>query len=169
MGPLGPGPCTDVRNYLALQQLANERVQLQVISNAPDGSQICSGPLGPGPCEAIRVYLMQNRVGMAPTQQFAPRQAHVVGNGTTGPLCNGPFGVTPCVIAAQTALDNVGGNIPSSSSFGLPAGVNDPQTLATECAKRVGIDVAAFAGCAGQRIVLPKNEQEVLYPYHGII
>jgi hypothetical protein len=59
-------------------------------------------------------------------------------------------------------LDNVGGNIPSSSSFGLPAGVNDPQTLATECAKRVGIDVAAFAGCAGQRIVLPKNEQEVL-------
>lgn len=163
-GPLGPGPCNDVRNYLALQQLANQQFQLRIIANAPDGSQICAGPLGPGPCEAIRVYLMQNRVGMAPTQQFDPRQAQVVGNGggNTGALCNGPFGPTPCLLAGQIGLDRVGGAMPSPASFGVSAGQSNPQTLATACAKQVGLDVAAFAGCAGQQVILPDNQQAVL-------
>jgi hypothetical protein len=60
------------------------------------------------------------------------------------------------------SLDRFGGQIPNASSFNLPAVGNDSQRLAIECARRVGLDIAQFAGCAGQRVILPPEQQAVL-------
>ncbi|WP_155943682.1 hypothetical protein [Pseudomonas sp. G5(2012)] len=54
------------------------------------------------------------------------------------------------------------GVLPAPGSFVLPAGVSDPVQIAAECARQVKVDVAAFAVCNGQKIVLPANQQALL-------
>jgi hypothetical protein len=162
-GPLGPGPCDDVRFYLATRQYAAQQIPLLVVGQIPGDGPECAGPFGPGPCDAIRIYLANSQIGIPPTQQFDPRRVQMVSNGAgnEGPLCNGPFQHVPCLLAGQIALDRVGGSLPSQISFGLPA-VSNVQQLAGECARRTGLDIPAFAGCAGQRIILPQNQQDAL-------
>lgn len=162
-GPLGQGPCSLVALYLAAQQEA-QQIQLQVIGFDPGVGQICAGPLGPGPCDAVRIYLLNVQSGGIPSQPIDLRNVSVVGQGTAamGPMCGGPFGQMPCGMVAQTGLDAFGGAVPSQGSFGLPAGVNSGVQLARECAQRAGIDVAAFAGCTGQQVMLPAKQQAVL-------
>jgi hypothetical protein len=163
-GPLGPGPCGAVKYYMAMQQVAQAEIQLTVLRNAPGIGPICAGPLGDGPCEAIRMYLMQNEMGGASLQQFDPRQATVVTqpNESIGAMCNGPFGQMPCDLAGQISLDRAEGPPPPPASFNLPANLDSPQKLAQECARRVGLDVSALAGCTGQQIMLPQNQMAVL-------
>lgn len=77
-GPLGPGPCVAVARWIAMQELAQQQIQLQVIGNVPGVGPICAGPLGPGPCEAVRLYLMQATASM-PMNPFNLRQVQAVG------------------------------------------------------------------------------------------
>jgi hypothetical protein len=164
-GPLGPGPCGAVQRYIAAQQLAAEQFPLQQIGNVPGVGPICAGPLGPGPCDAIRAYLMQQQpAGPAPSQPFDARHPQLA-NGdpsTVEPMCSGPSGPVPCMLVGQMSLDRFSGQIPPPSSFGVPAVGSDPQRRAIECARRVGLDITQFAGCAGQQVILPREQQAVL-------
>jgi hypothetical protein len=163
-GPMGPGPCAAVQFYIATQQFAANQIQLRQIGFQPGVGAICAGPLGPGPCDAIRAYLMQSSAGGGQFQGFNARQVQVInqGSGQFGPTCQGPMGPIPCALVGQLSIDQASGAIPSPGSFGLPAGITDPRQLAAECARRVGMDVTAFAGCAGQQVILPRNQQAVL-------
>lgn len=163
-GPLGPGPCNDVRLYIAMQRVAGNQFQLRQVSVDPVAGPICMGPLGLGTCDAVRLYLMQTQVGSGPFQQVDPRNVQLTNRGgaDTGALCGGPSGSLPCTLIAQNSLDRFGGSVPAPNTFGLPQGLASPQSLAAECAQRVQLDVAAFAGCVGQQIILPQKEQAVL-------
>lgn len=157
-GPLGNAPCQQIAWFLAVRQVAAQEFQLQQVGN------VCMGPFGPAPCEALRDYLMQAQLGVDPYQQVNPRAVQVVGtpwdqNG--GPLCQGPFGQIPCTLAGQSSLDRMG-VLPAPGSFVLPAGGSAPAKIAAACARQVKVDVAAFAICTGQKIVLPANQQALL-------
>jgi hypothetical protein len=160
-GLLGPGPCRQVQVFLATQQLAVQQVPLAAVGN----TGMCMGPLGPGPCDAVRAYIMQMQSGMGQMHQGVDlRRPQVLAQ--AGPdgeaMCAGPFGPSPCSLVAQAGLDMMRGNVGSPSSFGLPPNIANAQKLAQECAKRTGLDVASFAGCAGQKVVLPAKQQALL-------
>jgi hypothetical protein len=160
-GPLGPGPCRQVQVFLATQQLAVKQVTLATVGNP----RTCMGPLGPGPCDAVRNYIMRMQSGMGQMPQSVDLRspdvlAHEATNGEA--MCTGPFGPSPCSLVAQMGLDMMRGNVASPGSFGLPSNVANVQKLAQECAKRTGLDVASFAGCTGQKAVLPARQQAVL-------
>ncbi len=160
-GPLGPGPCRQVQLFLATSQVAAQQVELP----AWGASGSCLGPLGPGPCDAVRTYILQAQsgIGQMPPgfNARAPRLLPQPGpNGE--PMCAAPFGPAPCVLVAQIGLDTMGGNLPPPGSFGLPPGITDAQQLAQACAQRVGLDVASFAACTRQGVVLPPQQQAVL-------
>ena len=160
-GPLGNAPCQQIVWFLATQQVAAEEFQLTTVGNA---GNVCLGPFGPAPCDALRDYLMQAQIGADPNQRIDPRKVNVVGSAGAqngGPLCQGPFGNTPCTLAGQSSLDRMG-VLPAPGSFVLPAGVTDPAKIAAACAEQVKLDVAAFAICTGQKIVLPENQQALL-------
>lgn len=181
-GPLGVGPCADVMRYLLAQQQALQDFQLQVIGSQPGIGPICAGPLGPGPCGSIAMYLKSqrdrsagvvprgpgapgpfgSRASPSPFGPFAGQLPQVINQvGGVGAICSGPFGPAPCGMAQQALLDQMNGPVPSQSSFGLPPGLK-VQDLAIACAQRARLDVAAFAGCSGQQVILPKNQQAVL-------
>lgn len=156
-GPLGPGPCQDIKIWIAIRQVAAQQFPIQPVRFDPSAGPICLGPLGEGRCADIQAYLMQQQAGV--TNPGDPRNAQATGAmGVGGPLCSTPAGPAPCGLVAQSSLDRMDG-VPTG--FGVPQGLA-PQDIARECAKRVGLDVAAFAGCAGQKIVLPRKQQEVL-------
>lgn len=147
-----------------MQQLASQQFPLQPIGNTPGAGPICMGQLGPGPCDAIRNYLMQHQPGAPPLQNFdATRPQLINANGADNlhPMCNGPVGPVPCNLVGQMSLDRFGGQISSPATFGVAPGGN-PQQTAIDCAGRVGLDVAKFAGCAGQQIILPEDQQKML-------
>jgi hypothetical protein len=163
-GPLGPGPCDQVRLYLAMLQVAQQEFQLPSIGMDPMQGPICIGPLGPGPCNAILIYLMQTDGGAAPLPNFDLRQVQlspVQGPGGVA-MCSAPSGNMPCAIVAQAGLDRMGGSMPTQASFELPGGLHQPQQIAAACAQRIGLDVAAFAACTGQQIILPESQHRVL-------
>jgi hypothetical protein len=163
-GPLGPGPCLQVARWISMQQVAQQQLPpLIPIGNIPGVGPVCAGPLGPGPCEAVRMYLAQTAIGGTPNA-FDLRQVQTAGTmgGSFGPTCNGPFGPVPCALVGQFGLDRIGaGMIPPQSSFGLPS-ITDPTRLAGECARRSGLDLGAFVGCTGQRVILPARQQAIL-------
>jgi hypothetical protein len=160
-GPLGPGPCRQVQVFLATQQLAVQQVPLAAVGQ----TGMCMGPLGPGPCDVVRAYIMRIQSGMGHLPQGVDLQrpqllTQLTPNGE--PMCAGPFGPGPCSLLAQGGLDMMRGNIASPGSFGIPSNIANVQKMAQECAKRTGLDVASFAGCTGQRAVLPAKQQAVL-------
>lgn len=162
-GPLGPGPCYDVAMWIAMASEAEATISLPIVD--PIGP-ICAGPLGPGPCTQVKVFILQQSLNLA---QAPPSltQLNQVGaiNTPIGPTpaCQGPMGVLPCALLPQMGLDAWSGPIPAQDQFGLPAAVlGDPLRLAKECARRVGADVARFAGCAGQNVILPQRQQALL-------
>ena len=160
-GPLGPGPCQDIKIWIAIRQLASQQFPMQAVRVDPAAGPICMGPLGEGPCADIQVYLLQQQSGVGPPAGGGnPRNARATGAvGVGGPICSTPSGPTPCALVAQSSLDWMSG-VPGG--FGVAGTGLGPQDLARECAKRVRLDVAAFAGCAGQQIVLPRKQQDVL-------
>jgi hypothetical protein len=160
-GPMGPGPCREIQVLYAVLQLAKQQEQLPTWRT----EGICLGPLGPGPCDAVRAYIMraQSAIGQVPLS-FSARQPQLLPlpGPNLEPVCAGPFGPAPCALIAQVGLDMMGGNLPPPGSFNLPPDVTDARKLAQECAKRVGLDVASFASCAGQKVVLPPGQQALL-------
>ena len=152
-----------VARWIAMQQVAQQHLpQLTPIGNVPGIGPICAGPLGPGPCQAVQMYLAQTVIGGG-ANAINLRGIQASGtNDQLGPTCNGPFGSMPCALLGQAGLDMIGSNaIPPQSSFGLPP-ISDPARLAQECARRSGLDLSAFASCAGQKVVLPQREQAIL-------
>lgn len=162
-GPLGEGPCELVRQYIATQQVA-QSVPLQQLGTDNQGRPICAGPEGPGPCDAIRVYLFQQSVSTPLPQNFNVQNLQIVSHNdpVQGPICSGPFGNMPCALLQQMAIDRINGPSPSQSTFNLPTTLGGSTQLALACAQKVGMDVNAFVGCTGQRIVLPRKDQEIL-------
>ena len=161
-GPVGPGPCRQVQLFLATRQVAAQQVQLPTWGTTGN----CLGPLGPGPCDAVGAYIMQAQAGIGQMPQgFSTRAPQLLPQpGPNGePMCAAPFGPAPCVLVAQIGLDTMGRNIPLPGSFGLQPGITDPQKLAQECARRVGLDLASFAACTSHDVVLPPEQQAVLH------
>lgn len=160
-GPMGPGPCQEMKILWAVLQVAPQQVQLPTWRT----EGICMGPLGPGPCGAVRAYIMraQSAIGQVP-RGFNARQPQLLPlpGPNFEPMCAGPLGPAPCALVAQLGLDMMGGNLPSPGSFNLPPDISDARKLAQECAKLVGLDVASFASCTGQKVVLPPGQQAVL-------
>jgi hypothetical protein len=167
MGPLGPGPCALIQQYLMQRagqpappaQLPIPR-NLQQIGFAPGVGPICMGPLGPGPCAAVAQYLAQLSGQVQPTT-FDARQIQVVSNDPNmGPICNGPLGIGPCALLQQSMLDRLG----SSPQAPPLAGLNslNPQQVGIACAQHAGLDVAQFASCAGQQAILSPRQQAVV-------
>jgi hypothetical protein len=164
-GPLGPGGCPQVAQWIAINELAQQQFQLPVLGQAPGVGPICAGPLGPGPCEAVKRYLMQ-AANVIPTpldfQQI--RLAPAQGAASSVPMCEGgPFGTMPCDLVGQMSLDQIG-RAPVPQTFALPNNVSQgrPEARARACAQQVGLNVEAFAVCMGEQIVLPPNEHAVL-------
>lgn len=146
--------------FWAVSRVAMQQMQLPTWRT----EGICLGPLGPGPCSAVRAYIMgaQSAIGQVPLFSARKPQLLPLPGPNWEPMCAGPFGPAPCALIAQIGLDMMGGNLPPPGSFNLPAGLTDARKLAQECAKRVGLDVASFAACAGQKVVLPPQQQAVL-------
>lgn len=160
-GPAGPGPCNQVRTFIALQLIGAQQFRLPTLAG-PVGEPICLGPLGPGPCSAVQAYLMQLQSGGFVNGPFDPRQVQLVNSNTSGgAICAGPIGPMPCGLVGQTSLDRMSGAVSGPAVFGVSANL-DTARRAQACARQAGLDVAAFAGCAGQQIILPRNEQAVL-------
>ena len=155
-GPLGPGQCAAVQNYIQMQQQPVQ-FQLQVIGSQPGIGPICAGPLGPGPCAAIQQYLKMQQLNTAPAS--LPQTFNVINNvPNVGPICNSLNGPMPCNLVQQQALDQFHGVIPAPIST-----VNkSPQDLAIECARNYGLNTSAFIGCVGHQVILPKKQQQVL-------
>lgn len=163
-GPLGPGACIQVAQWMALNELAQQQFQPPVLWQQPGVGPICAGPLGPGPCEAVRQYLMQASNMISTPLDF--RQIHLAppqGGGSPAPMCAaGPFGTMPCALVGQMSLDQIG-QAPAAP-ITLPASTAQarPETRAAACAQQAGLNVEAFALCMGQQIVLPQREHAVL-------
>lgn len=160
-GPLGPGPCRDVQVFLAMRQVAQQQIQVPQWQ----AGGFCIGPTGPAPCEVVREYVMQAQSGMGlPPPQLNLRRPQVVSQHGPGgeAMCQGPADVVPCVMLAQMGLDRVGGPLPPIGSIDLPPGTANAQAVAQACAKQAGLDTAAFAACAGGKVVLTQRQQEVL-------
>lgn len=165
-GPLGPGPCYDVAMWIAMAGEAEATIPLPILEFTPMGP-VCAGPLGPGPCTQVKVFILQQSLNLAPQVPPNLQQLNVVGSINTpfgrSPACLGPMGPMPCALLPQMGLDAWSGPIPGQGQFGLSAAVlSDPLRLARECARQVGADVTRFAGCAGQKVILPKREQAIL-------
>ncbi len=160
-GPVGPGPCAQVQWFIATQQVAQEDFQLRTLGTLPGVGEVCMGPFGQAPCQALQTYFMQAHIGIQPTQFDPSRVALSAGTAATAvPLCQIPVGNVPCNLVGQMSLDTLGGRVlPSVNSQGLSV---PAEIIAQECAKRMGLDVGAFAACTGQKIVLPRPESEVL-------
>lgn len=157
-GPFGIGPCQQVIWVIASRQVAEEEFNLQHTGN------LCAGPYGPTQCDALAGYFMQAQIGVDPSQRIDPRSVQVVTNPASGSgivTCQGKLEQMPCTLAGQSSLDAMG-VLPAPGSFALPAGVKDPSQIAAHCANIVKVDVAGFAACTGQKIVLPANQQAVL-------
>lgn len=157
-GPFGNGPCQQVVWVIASRQVAEDDFNLQRAGN------LCIGPYGPAPCDVLAGYFMQAQIGAEPSQRIDPRSVQVVSNPRNGSgevTCQGNLEQMPCTLAGQSSLDRMG-VLPAPSSFQVPAGVTAPSQIAAHCAKIVKVDVAAFAACTGQKVVLPANQQAVL-------
>ncbi|HDI8306228.1 TPA: hypothetical protein PPD39_001872 [Acinetobacter baumannii] len=159
-GPLGPGPCRQIQIYIAIRQIALQQVKLPIVGSG----QTCLGPLGVGPCEAIRAYLMQTQSAMNQLPSgFNVQQPQILklskSNGE--PMCQSPFGPVPCSLFAQIGLDLMGSNQLTPNNF-IQTNISNVQKRAKECAKQVGVDVAAFSACTGQNVILSRQQQAVL-------
>lgn len=165
-GPLGPGPCYEVAMWTAMADEAEATIPLPVLEFTPMGP-ICAGPLGPGPCTQVKVFILQQSLNMAPQVPPNLQDLNIVGDIPTpfgrSPACLGPMGPMPCALLPQMGLDAWSGPVPGQGQFDLPTAVlGDPLRLAKECARKAGADVTRFAGCAGQKVILPKREQAIL-------
>ena len=160
-GPLGPGPCAAIEQWLAQNRAPAQAQQpLPIIGNGPQGP-ICAGPLGPGPCAAIQQYLMQRYRSSPPS--INPQQIEVISNApNVGPICNGPLGPGACALVQQYILDHISQEPLANQSTLQNIGSLDAQHIAEVCAGSAKLDVAAFTACTGQQIILPQSEQEIL-------
>jgi hypothetical protein len=113
------------RTLSALAIATGAACHLALSAFAPATGPICAGPLGPGPCAAVQQYILSQ-------QQFRP----------------GPPAVLPMPGGPSAAPGAINGSY--------------AQQIALGCAQRAGTDVAAFAACAGQNVILPPNQQAVL-------
>jgi len=143
-GPLGPGPCEAVRQYM-LQHPNGPGGPV----NGPFG-QVCNGPFGPGPCPSA-----------PPPQGFSPQ---VIGNSPSGPICSGPLGPGPCAAVMQYLQQNPsGGTQPGAPMLYQPqtfsAMGQQAQQLGIQCAMQSQGDLREFVACAQNQVVLPQAGQ----------
>jgi hypothetical protein len=111
-GPMGPGPCARVQQFLQRQGRNSTPLRLpplQQIGFDPAFGPICAGPLGPGPCDAVARY-MQQQFGQAPpiVNVNVPDPPLVGNDPIAGPICAGPLGPGPC-IAVKAYLARLSG------------------------------------------------------------
>ncbi|USW93505.1 hypothetical protein NHF39_18625 [Pseudomonas proteolytica] len=157
-GPLGNAPCQQIAWFLAVRQVAAQEFQLQQVGN------VCMGPFGPAPCEALRDYLMQAQLGVDPYQQINPRAVQVVGTpGGSEWRAFVPGTFWSDTVHACRAIEPRSNGRLTCARFVCVAGRGSaPAKIAAACARQVKVDVAAFAICTGQKIVLPANQQALL-------
>jgi len=189
-GPLGPGPCDQVRRFLMGQQqpaftammpaspgpgvpvghpaaappgFTNAAVMpLQVVGNVPGVGPICAGPLGPGPCVAVQQYLANLRPTLPGTPPAPAVQTRLLSIvAGVGPVCASPQGPAPCALVQQQLQDQFAGSVANLGQAIQSAGMS-AQTLGITCAQRAGLDVNAFSACSGMQVVLPAEKQAVL-------
>ncbi|WP_208717801.1 hypothetical protein [Pantoea cypripedii] len=101
-GPLGPGSCPAIQQFLLIQQQAAQ-IPVQFLYTDPTAGPICNGPLGPGSCSAVQMFLYFDSKVPAFGLQVIGFQPGV------GRVCNGPLGPGPCsAIAQYLTLQQIG-------------------------------------------------------------
>jgi hypothetical protein len=141
----------------------------QVIGMSPEGP-ICAGPLGPGPCAQVWQYIQEHPPAVPPPAVLPfPGAPQVIGSAPIGPICNGPLGPGPCAAVWQYMQQNPQGAPPGSPQFYQPLSFSafgtQAQQIGIQCAQSsLNSDdiIDSFISCAGQQVVLPENEQELV-------
>lgn len=116
-GPLGPGPCAQIQQYLQQQGQTAPQLTLpplQQIGFDPVVGPICAGPLGPGPCDAVANYIWQ-QFGQVPpiVNANVSDPPWIWYDPNFGPICAGPLGPGPCA-AVKSYLARLTGGFQST-------------------------------------------------------
>jgi hypothetical protein len=184
-GPLGPGPCAAIQQYLLQhqQQQAAAPQQLQVINVVPGVGPICNGPLGPAPCNLVQQYLLDHSSVAGPqTQTPASPGGNALDPQHLAIECakRAGFDVSTFANCAeqqvilpqnQQALLDCAVSSSTSQNFAecaapqLGIRLSKEQQVVAQCAMKSDGDSSDFLSCAGSAIIgqnLTPDQQAVL-------
>ena len=186
-GPLGPGPCAAVQQYLL--SMANNAPQLpvvtpqdlRVVKNLAGVGPVCQGPTGSVPCSQLQQQRLDSFSGSLPAQasfgvspglgavQLARECAAKVGLDTTlFAACTGRQVVLPtklhkvidCAVESEETEDFASC---AAGSFGIK--LSDDQQTVASCAIDSSGDEDDFINCAGVAFLdknLNRDQRKVL-------
>ena len=186
-GPLGPGPCAAVQQYLMSIRENAPRLpvvtsqDLQMVNNMPGVGPVCRGPMGAVPCSQLQQQRLDSFSGALPPQasfgvpqgleavQLAQQCAAKVGLDTTlFAACTGRQAVLPdnlhkvvdCAVASRETEE-------FSKCAAGPLGIrlSDDQQTAVACAVDSNGDEDDFINCAGSAFLdktLNRDQRKVL-------
>jgi hypothetical protein len=151
-GPLGPGPCAAVLQYMQQHPPAGAPPAVlpfpggppQMIGDSPVGP-ICAGPLGPGPCAAVQQYVQQHPQGLP---QGAPLFYQPLTYSAIGDQAQ-QIGVQ-CAQASINSTDVIDSFI---SCAGQQVVLPEQQQELVDCAAQSGGQVYGFLACAGGNVI----------------
>ena len=186
-GPLGPGPCAAVQQYL--QSMAANAPPLQVVNsqdlrmvnNVPGVGPVCRGPMGAVPCGQLQQQRLDSFSGPLPSQtsfgvspgldavQLAQQCASKVGlDVTLFAACTGGQAVLPanlhevvdCAVGTRETKD-----FAKCAAGPLGIRLSDDQRTAATCATDSNGDRDEFMNCAGAAFLnknLNRDQRKIL-------
>ena len=186
-GPLGPGPCAAVQQYLlslapnaAPMQVATPQ-DLRMTRNLPGVGPVCQGPMGAVPCGQVQQQRVDSFSGPLPSQasfgvpaglgpaDLARQCAAKVGLDTTlFAACTGRQAVLPgnlhkvvdCAVESRMTED-----FAKCAAGPLGIRLSDDQRTAVECAVEASGQRGEFIECAGAAFLeknLSRDQSRVL-------
>lgn len=186
-GPLGPGPCAAVQQYLASMAANAPRLpvvnpqDLRMVNNLPGVGPICQGPMGAVPCSQVQQQRLDSFSGPLPSQasfgvdlnldavDVARRCAAKVGlDATLFAACTGRQAVLPANL--HKVVDCAVQSRETESFAKCAAGplgirLSDDQQTAVKCAVDSSGDRDDFVSCAGAAFLdrnLNRDQRKVL-------
>jgi hypothetical protein len=186
-GPLGPGPCAAVHQYLMSMTSNAPRLpvvtpqDLRMVNNLPGVGPVCQGPLGAVPCSQVQQQRLDSFSGPLPSQasfgvspgldavQLAQQCAAKVGlDATLFAACTGRQAVLPanlhkvvdCAVESRETED-----FAKCAAGPLGIRLSDDQQTAVTCAVDSSGDRDDFIECAGAAFLdknLNRDQRKVL-------
>jgi hypothetical protein len=186
-GPLGPGPCAAVQQYLMSMAANAPPLQvispqdLRVVNNLPGVGPVCNGPRGAVPCAQVQQQRLDSFSGPLPSQasfgvpvglspvQLAQQCAAKVGlDATLFAACTGRQAVLPdnlhkvvdCAVESRQTED-----FAKCAAGPLGIRLSTDQQTAVTCAVDSSGDRDDFIDCAGAAFLdknLNKDQRKVL-------
>lgn len=186
-GPLGPGPCAAIQQYLMTMATNAPRLQviapqdLRMVQNLQGVGPVCQGPSGAVPCAQVQQQRLDSFSGQLPSQasfglpagldavQLARQCASKVGlDATSFAACTGRQVVLPAslhkvVECAVQSRETEGFAKCAAGPLGIR--LSDDQQTAATCAMDSGGNRNEFVQCAGAAFLdrnLNRDQQRVL-------